>query len=64
LYAFLAWAIRLALFRLGGARTIRDGLVPFCVGLFLAAVTSIVVFDIVGIALRLQGVTEVYAGMP
>jgi hypothetical protein len=64
LYAFLAWAIRLALFRMGGARTIRDGLVPFCVGLFLAAVTSIVVFDIVGIALRLQGVTEVYAGMP
>ena len=64
LYAFLAWAIRLVLFRLGGARTIREGLVPFCVGLFLAAVTSIVLFDIVGISLRLKGVTEVYSKLP
>jgi hypothetical protein len=50
--------------RLGGARTIRDGLMPFCVGMFLAAVVSIVVFDGVGILLRLKGVVEVYSGIP
>lgn len=63
-YAFLAWSIRMLLLRLGGARTIRAGLVPFCIGMFLAAVVSIVVFDGVGILLRLKGVAEVYSGIP
>ena len=63
-YILLAWVIRLVLFRLGGARTIREGLVPFCVGMFLAAVVSIPVFDVVGIILRLHGVTSVYGGIP
>lgn len=61
---FIAWLARLALFRVGGAQTIRRGLMPFCVGLFLAAVVSIVIFDGVGIVLRLQGVRQVYATMP
>ena len=61
---FLAWVVRLAVFRIGGAQTIRRGLVPFCVGLFLAAVTSVIIFDIVGIILRIQGIREVYAAMP
>jgi hypothetical protein len=64
LYMFLAWCIRMLMLRLGGARTIRDGLMPFCVGMFLAAVVSIVVFDGVGILLRLKGVVEVYSGIP
>jgi hypothetical protein len=64
LYMLLAWAIRQALFRLGGARSIREGLVPFCVGMFLAAITSIFIFDVVGIVLRCQGVAAVYSGMP
>lgn len=64
IYCLAAWAIRLGLFRLGGARTIREGLVPFCVGMFVAAVISIFIFDAVGIVLRLQGVAEVYSGMP
>ena len=64
IYAMLAWAIRLTLFRLGGARTIREGLVPFCVGMFVAAILSIGMFDIVGIVLRLKGVAEVYSGLP
>ncbi len=61
---FLAWLARLVLFRLGGAQVIRRGLVPFCVGMFLGCVASIVVFDVVGICLRLQGVTEVYSKIP
>ncbi|MEI8139204.1 MAG: DUF6785 family protein [bacterium] len=61
---FLAWLARLVLFRLGGAHVIRRGLVPFCVGMFLGCVASIVVFDVVGICLRVQGVTEVYSKIP
>ncbi len=61
---FLAWLIRLILFRLGGAQVIRRGLVPFCVGMFLGCVASIAVFDVVGICLRVRGVTEVYSKIP
>ncbi|MEI6084619.1 MAG: DUF6784 domain-containing protein [Verrucomicrobiota bacterium] len=60
----LAWIVRLAVFRIGGAQTIRRGLVPFCVGIFLACIVSIVIFDGVGIVLRTQGIREVYATMP
>jgi hypothetical protein len=60
----LAWLVRLLLLRVGGAGMIRRGLVPFAVGMFLAAIASIVIFDAVGIALRLQGVTEVYSKIP
>jgi len=61
---FLAWLARLVLFRLGGAQAIRRGLVPFCVGMFLACIVSIVIFDLVGIGLRMQGVVEVYSTIP
>jgi hypothetical protein len=61
---FLAWLVRLLLFRIGGAHVIRRGLVPFCIGMLIACVVSIVLFDVVGIILRLQGITEVYSKMP
>jgi len=61
---FLAWLARLVVFRLGGAQVIRRGLVPVCVGIFLACVTSIIFFDVVGIYLRLHGVLDIYAKMP
>ncbi len=64
LAAFLAWAVRSVLFRLGGAQAIRRGLVPFCVGMFLAAIVSILFFDILGVILRTQGVADVYSKMP
>ncbi|MCE9614248.1 MAG: hypothetical protein K8T26_08225 [Lentisphaerae bacterium] len=64
LYTLLAWAVRLLLFRLGGARTIRERLVPFCVGMFLAGIVSIVLFDVVGLILRTRGITDVYGGLP
>jgi hypothetical protein len=61
---FLAWLIRLILLRLGGAHMIRQKLGPFCVGMFLGCVASIFLFDLVGMGLRLQGLTEVYSGLP
>ncbi len=61
---FLAWILRLLLFRIGGAHIIRRGLVPFCVGMFLACIASIVVFDIVGVIMRMNGIMEVYARIP
>jgi hypothetical protein len=61
---FLAWAVRLALFRVGGAHVIRRGLVPFCVGMFLACVAAIVIFDGVGIYMRMHGVAEIYSRIP
>ncbi|MBI2437627.1 MAG: hypothetical protein HYV36_02280, partial [Lentisphaerae bacterium] len=62
--ALLAWLIRLLILRLGGARMIRAGLVPFCLGMFLASICSIILFDLVGIGLRLQGITNIYCGLP
>lgn len=61
---FVAWVVRLALFRIGGARYIRRGLVPFCVGMFLACIAAIVIFDIVGIYMRLHGITDIYSKIP
>ena len=64
IYFLLAWAARLILFRLGGAQSIRHKLVPFCVGGFLGCIVSIAFWDLVGMLLRLQGVTEVYGKLP
>ena len=61
---FLAWGIRSLTLKVGGAHTIRRGLVPFCVGMFLACVSSVVLFDLIGIYLRTQGVTNVYCRWP
>lgn len=61
---FVAWLARNFVLRIGGSRAIRRGLVPFAVGMFLACILSIVVFDVVGIYLRTQGVLEVYCSMP
>jgi len=63
-FLLLAWFVRMLLFRIGGARTIREWLIPFCVGMFLGAVVSIFVFDVAGIVLRMRGIVEVYAGLP
>ena len=64
-FTFLvAWGVRMALFRLGGAHVIRRGLVPFCIGMFLACIAGILIFDGVGIYLRIQGVTNVYSKIP
>jgi hypothetical protein len=60
----LAWLIRLVMLRVGGAHSIRRGLIPFSVGMFLAAMVSIIIFDLVGIYLHSQGITNVYCKWP
>ncbi|OPZ84219.1 MAG: hypothetical protein BWY76_01943 [bacterium ADurb.Bin429] len=60
----VAWLIRLVVLRIGGAHSIRKGLIPFCVGMFLACVVSIMLFDVVGFYLRSIGVTNIYSRMP
>lgn len=62
--AFVAWAIRILILRLGGARRIRNGLVPFSIGMFLAVIASVMIFEVVGIFLRMQGVTAIYSKLP
>lgn len=61
---FLAWLVRLVVLRIGGAHTIRRGLVPFCIGIFLACIFSIVLFDGISLYLISQGVTKVYTQWP
>lgn len=61
---FLAWLVRLVVLRIGGAHTIRRGLVPFCVGMFLACIFSIVLFDGISLYLISHGVTKVYNQWP
>ena len=61
---FLAWLVRLVVLRIGGAHTIRKGLVPFCIGIFLACIFSIIIFDGVAFYLNSQGVTKVYTLWP
>ncbi len=62
--AFIAWLVRIIVLRIGGAHTIRKGLVPFSVGMFLACMVSIMIFEIVGLYLRAHGVTYVYSQWP
>ena len=61
---FIAWLVRSILLRIGGARMIRHGLVPFSVGILVGAVTSIFFFDAIGLYLRALGATKIYAGIP
>jgi len=61
---FLAWLARSLVLKIGGARSVRTGLVPFAVGMFLACVFSVVAFGVVGIYLRTQGVLDVYSKIP
>ncbi len=62
--ALLAWAIRGIVLKIGGARAIRHALVPFCVGMFIACVFSMILFDVIGLILRANGVTNIYSGLP
>jgi hypothetical protein len=62
--AFLAWLTRSLVLRIGGAHSIRKGLVPVSVGLFLGCIVSIFLFDVVSMFLQAHGVTDVYNGWP
>ena len=62
--AFVAWLIRVIVLRLGGAHSIRRGLIPFCVGMFLACMVSIIFFDIVAIYRYSHGIANAYCKWP
>lgn len=62
--ALLAWLIKWACLKLGGAQFYRQKLVPFAVGIFLAAVVSVLFFNAVAIHLRAQGIELTFGGMP
>lgn len=62
--AFVAWLVRVVVQRIGGAHTIRRGLVPFAVGMFLACIVSIILFEALGFYLRSVGVTQIYCAWP
>ncbi|MHB9105414.1 MAG: DUF6785 family protein [Armatimonadota bacterium] len=61
---FLAWFVRFVTLRIGGTHTVRKGLVPFAVGMFLACIVSIIIFEIVGFYFQSQGMTRVYCNWP
>ena len=61
---FLAWAVRFITLRIGGAHSIRKGLVPFSIGMFLACAASIILFEIVGLYFQAHGMTTVYSSWP
>jgi hypothetical protein len=61
---FLAWLVRFITLRIGGTHSIRRGLVPFSVGMFLACMASIIIFEIVGMYFQARGMTTVYVGWP
>ncbi|MHB9132176.1 MAG: DUF6785 family protein [Armatimonadota bacterium] len=56
----LAWGIRALVQRLGGAHTIRRGLIPFAVGMFLGCMISIIFFDGLSLILRSNGLMDIY----
>ncbi|HOF87272.1 MAG TPA: hypothetical protein PLZ36_04075 [Armatimonadota bacterium] len=61
---FVAWAIRAVVQRLGGAHTMRKALLPFAIGMFLACVASVVLFELIGLVLGATGPNQVYNKMP
>ena len=61
---FLAWIARAVTERIGGAHAIRRGLTPFAVGMFLACISSVIIFNVVGVYLRLHGAVDVYCRWP
>ncbi len=42
-----AWAIRFSVLKLGGAATVREKLIPFACGMFLATITSYFIFTLI-----------------
>ena len=58
-----ACVIRYVVLKLGGAATVRNKLMPFCVGMFLGVVAVAVIFNVVAIILRSHGVERIYGAL-
>ena len=55
-----AWAIRFVVLKLGGAATVRNKLMPFCVGMLVGVVVVALFFNVIAAILRSQGVERIY----
>ncbi len=51
----VAWAIRLAVLKIGGARAVRNKLLPFFTGAFIGCILSVAVFTVVNTNAYLSG---------
>jgi hypothetical protein len=58
-----AWVIRLLVVRFGGAEAVRKRLIPFFVGVFLAAVLATLLANVHGAILRSQGVESIFSNL-
>jgi hypothetical protein len=56
----LAWVVRLAVLKLAGAATVRQKLLPFFAGVFLAAVTTKAIFFVINLHLHYFTNTTVF----
>lgn len=56
----VAAVIRFVVLKLGGAATVRNKLMPFCVGMFLGGLLVMLVFNIIAVYLRANGVERIF----
>ncbi len=62
--ALVAWIIRSIVLRLGGAATVKNKLLPFFVGFFLAAILSVLIWDVYAWHLQSMGIDRYYSATP
>jgi hypothetical protein len=60
----IAWAIRSLVLKIGGAKAVRDKLLPFFAGCFIGCILSIMVFTVVNTISSQSGSTLFYPAMP
>ena len=60
----VAWIIRSIVLRLAGAATVKNKLLPFFVGFFLAACVSVLIWDVYAFHLQSMGIDRLYSDMP
>ena len=56
----VACVIRFVVLKLGGAATVRNKLMPFCVGMFLGGLLVMFAFNIIAVYLRANGVERIF----
>ena len=56
----VACVVRFVVLKMGGAATVRNKLMPFCVGMFLGGLLVMFVFNIIAVYLRAHGVEKIF----
>jgi hypothetical protein len=60
----VAWAIRLIVLKIGGATAVRHKLQPFFVGVFLAALITLLVFFAINSISVAKGASKIFTEIP